>query len=563
MQPEAPRRPLLSLFVAALLPTAAVACVLAALRDRPKLVAVADGDLLRADGWRGLGAANLEWMFETTRGGERRPLAWLSLAADHVLGDGSAARLHDTNLALHALCAALVGALVLVLLRRTGAAATWPRTAPVVAALAATAWAVHPLRVEPVASVAERSTLLCTAFALLATCAWTSAIGSTSLRRLPYALAIAAAVGAALASPASVAWVPAWWLLARWLARTCPSSRAAGETGRLVAGIAAAPVLAAVATWAVRAPDGATTAGAAILGFAHAVLAPLWDTFVPSGATPFRDVQPPGDIDPRALQAGLLAMLALGAAPRVARRAGGSSALVACFAFAAVAYLLGHAPAGADAQTYAATIPLYVAAGVWFGDGAGCLLAFVGLPAIALTTALPASIAMDRAASWSSDATLAEAVLAEDPWNDRVNASLALSAWSAGATAEAERRALRALAATGPRPRSTVALAVVRGGAGTGADGRTLASAAEAAPWLPDVWRELAFEHGRAGRTAEAAEAMQRAVRLDPDDGALWFALGRARLASGDRGGAADAFRRALDLDPLDGRVREELERLR
>ncbi|HEX4825661.1 MAG TPA: tetratricopeptide repeat protein [Candidatus Polarisedimenticolaceae bacterium] len=86
-----------------------------------------------------------------------RPLATLSLAANHAVSGLHPWSYHLLNVLLHALVAALVVAL--------GAALGLPPQASLVAGLA---FAVHPVHVEPVANVAGRAELLSSAFAAAA-----------------------------------------------------------------------------------------------------------------------------------------------------------------------------------------------------------------------------------------------------------------------------------------------------------------------------------------------------------------------------------------------------------
>lgn len=83
---------------------------------------------------------------------------------------------------------------------------------------------------------------------------------------------------------------------------------------------------------------------------------------------------------------------------------------------------------------------------------------------------------------------------------------------------------------------------------------------AEADPDNPQLWQELAINMFGANRFAEAAEAYERAVELDPETAVLWSSLGEARVMASESdpmpGPAEEAFRRALELDPTDPRAR-------
>lgn len=107
---------------------------------------------------RGLGLERLGAMLTATRGGLWQPLTWLSFAVDHAVWGLEPAGFHATNLLVHAASSVLVYAIGLRLLGG--------RRAP--AAFAALFFAVHPLRVESVAWVAERKGLLSNFFFLAA-----------------------------------------------------------------------------------------------------------------------------------------------------------------------------------------------------------------------------------------------------------------------------------------------------------------------------------------------------------------------------------------------------------
>src|SRR3989449_7213473 len=105
--------------------------------------------------WGGLTLAGARWALTATHAGLWHPLTWLSHMLDVQLYGANPAGHHATNLLLHV---ANVVLLLLVLVRTTGA--LWPSAA--VAAL----FALHPLRVESVAWVAERKDLLSGLFGL-------------------------------------------------------------------------------------------------------------------------------------------------------------------------------------------------------------------------------------------------------------------------------------------------------------------------------------------------------------------------------------------------------------
>ncbi len=122
-----------------------------------------DDDLiLNTTRYRTLDAQSLEWMFTTSYTGHFQPLTWLSFTMDWALWHRETFGYHLTNVLLHILTALTF----YFLTRRLLVAATNNtlslRSAPALwsAAFAAALFALHPLRAESVAWVAERRDVL-------------------------------------------------------------------------------------------------------------------------------------------------------------------------------------------------------------------------------------------------------------------------------------------------------------------------------------------------------------------------------------------------------------------
>ncbi|HKW90631.1 MAG TPA: tetratricopeptide repeat protein [Methylomirabilota bacterium] len=129
--------------------------------------------------YRGLARTQLHWMFTTTLMGHYMPLTWVSLGLNYVLGGIDPWGYHLTSLLLHATNAALVYAIAkrLMVAARLGAGADPtghpdPGVFTAGAAVAALLFALHPQRVEPVAWISDRGTVLCGTFYLLAVLAY-------------------------------------------------------------------------------------------------------------------------------------------------------------------------------------------------------------------------------------------------------------------------------------------------------------------------------------------------------------------------------------------------------
>jgi tetratricopeptide (TPR) repeat protein len=73
------------------------------------------------------------------------------------------------------------------------------------------------------------------------------------------------------------------------------------------------------------------------------------------------------------------------------------------------------------------------------------------------------------------------------------------------------------------------------------------------------AWRELGAALIFWGELAEAADALEKVVALDPDAVAAWHDLGIVRARLSDTAGAERAFRRAIALAPEEPRPRVAL----
>ena len=117
----------------------------------------------------GLSWQGIRWAFTTTTEANWHPLTWISHMADVELYGLDPFGHHLTNLLIHAANAVLV---LLLFFRTAGRI----RASAMVAAL----FAVHPLRVESVAWVAERKDVLCALFGLLAMLAYARSVRTGS-----------------------------------------------------------------------------------------------------------------------------------------------------------------------------------------------------------------------------------------------------------------------------------------------------------------------------------------------------------------------------------------------
>jgi Flp pilus assembly protein TadD len=157
---------------------------------------------------RGLNLQGLAWDLTARHAANWHPLTWLSLQLDAQVYGLEPWGFHLTNLLLHAANAAL-----LFLLLRNLTAAT------AASLLAATFFALHPLRVESVAWVAERKDTLSGFFAFLTLFCYTRYAHRPKLGSY---LNVIMCYGLSLACKPILVTLPAvlllldWWPLARW-----------------------------------------------------------------------------------------------------------------------------------------------------------------------------------------------------------------------------------------------------------------------------------------------------------------------------------------------------------
>jgi len=176
---------------------------------------VTDNPWVRA----GLGARGLVWAFTAFHAGNWHPLTWLSQMLDVTLFGVAPAGHHATSLALHAAAAALAFA---ALAELTGS--TWR------AAFAAALFALHPLRVESVAWIAERKDVLCGCFSLAAL--WSYARWAHGRAPSAWWGSLVLFAGALLSKPMAVTLPFLFLVLDAWPLQRLSSARELGARAR-------------------------------------------------------------------------------------------------------------------------------------------------------------------------------------------------------------------------------------------------------------------------------------------------------------------------------------------
>ena len=123
--------------------------------------------------YRGLGWAQLKWMWTNHLLEHYVPLTWMSFGLDYAIWKQNAFGYHFTNILLHGVNAGLFFLLALALLELGGPKEPhWSQASIWGAAFAALLFSLHPLRVESVAWATERRDVLSGCFYILALLAY-------------------------------------------------------------------------------------------------------------------------------------------------------------------------------------------------------------------------------------------------------------------------------------------------------------------------------------------------------------------------------------------------------
>jgi protein O-mannosyl-transferase len=167
--------------------------------------------------YRGFGWAQVRWAFTSVLFGHYIPFTRLTFSLNYVLGGMDPWGYHLLNVLLHGANAALFYVVVRRLLATAGEAGGRDGRSDfelsVAAAGAALVFAVHPLRVEPVAWITGRADLLCATFLLLSTLMYLRAVEGPGTARRGLIFVCTAGFSAALLSKGAALPFPAALLL--------------------------------------------------------------------------------------------------------------------------------------------------------------------------------------------------------------------------------------------------------------------------------------------------------------------------------------------------------------
>jgi tetratricopeptide (TPR) repeat protein len=470
----------------------------------------------------GLSRANVAYAFTARELGHWHPVTWLSYMLDAQLAGIDAAAFHRTNVILHA-CSAVAAYLLL----RAMTGSRWR------SGLAAALFALHPLRVESVAWVAERKDVLSVLLGLLALLAY---VGYAKRKRAwQYAAALALFALSLLSKPMLLTLPFVMLLIDYWPLRRHESERPRRLLLEKLPLLALTAASATVTVLTVRSVGGLNPAerfplwprlSNAVVSLGHYLLDIIWPTKL-AMLYPF----PPQPQPLAALGVGALLLLVTAACLLWLRR--WPHLAVGWFWFVGMLIpVSGLVSVGelarADRYTYFAMIGVILMA-VWSIPPLPRASAWATAGAGAAVLAALCAVTRAQLRHWRSSETI-----------------FAHTTWVAGPSATIEMNWGVALAARGDH-----AGAVER-----------YRRAWELAPGLPAVVANYANALQATGRVRESIERYREALVHMPDHPMIWHNRGVAHMRLGEWPDAEQCYRQVLRLRPDFAPARQNLNRV-
>ncbi|MBI3552117.1 MAG: tetratricopeptide repeat protein [Elusimicrobia bacterium] len=507
--------------------------------------------------YRGLGSAQLRWMFSSFLGGHFMPLTWLSYACDYRLWGMNSAGYHAASAALHALGAGLLFLMARELLALD--AGVKPDFVDPEAAFAALFFSLSPLRVEPVAWAADRRDVLAGLFYVLTVLAYLRA------QRKPasYAAWLAAAAGAfalSLLSKAMGITLPIVLLVLDWhpLRRLGPAALLEKIPFFLLS-------LGAVAIGGPARPWGKYAPLERLAQAAYGLSFYVGKSVVPFGLSPIYEIPPAWNLgEPRWLLSAALVVLLSAAVWRLRRKAPGALAVWLCYGAAAAPtlglYLTGYQLV-ADRYSYLPCLGLSVAAGAVLrrararipcaGAAAGCWLVLLG------------ALSWRQVLVWRDSQSLWTQALSVEPYSSVAHNNMGTLLVRQGRVEEAVGHFETALAVNPACVDAVDRLLKVQNDPSRSREAAELRETIEVNPVCRSAKVNLVTARASLGRDLEdAAVFYGKLAALGVASAGLYDNLGAAFAAQGKAGEARRAYLRALAIDPGDARARGAIARI-
>ena len=533
-------------------------------------------NLLDNPNYRGFGWNNLQWMFTTFHHSLYRPLTWMTLAFDHALWGMNPAGYHATSVILHAVNAILFFYLTKLLIEAADAKVR-ERKLPlaVAAAMAALFFALHPLRVEPVAWVSARNDILSATFFLLTLISYVHyarAATAGRSRRLWFAASVAA-YGCSLLAKASGIGLPFVLLVLDWypLRRFAKQTASAVPARRLIAEKLPFLLLALIFGWVAvvaKYEAGSMAAvdmyglGARAMQSLYGVSFYLYKTLIPLNLSPLYQVPPDFSGTEDWVLAGAAFALAVGVTAFLLRKRWPAPwAALLCYVII-LAPFLGVVQSGpqlvADRCSYLSTLGLNVLIAVlllvsWPGHRRRSW----GRPPAALLAASVvvlgafSALTWQQIAYWRDTETLWREALAINNESDIAHYNLGRVLARRGdrdAAMKEYREALRIQPQDADNHNGVGLLLAVDGKYGESLE--EFQKALQVNPRYAEGYFNLGRVYARQGELEKAAQNYREALKLKPDEAEVHLGLGNVFMASDAPVEAAEHFERAVQLNP-------------
>ena len=502
------------------------------------------------------------WAFTTGHDPYWHPLTWLSHMLDVQLFGMSAGGQHLTNVWLSVINTWLV---FFILWRITGA--VWR------SAFVAALFAVHPLRVESIAWIAERKDLLSACFLFLTIAAYCRYVENPARNR--YLWVMAAFIAALMTKPIVVTLPLLLLLLDVWPLRRRPSL-----VEKLpLAGLAA---VAGVITLVVQQHVGAvagldrlplsTRVGHALVAYISYIRLLFW----PAGLAVFYPY--PRTPEPIAIVAAAAGLLVAISWAVVRQRKQRPYLFVGWFWYLVTLLpVIGLVQSGdqsiADRFTYLPFLGLFVIVAWGFGElAAGWRQARALVPAVAIAAVVACGVVSSRQlATWQNSQTLWTQALGVTADNHRAEGGLANALASSGQYAQAlpYYEEAHRLAPDSEEWRTDLGSAHNHLGVSLAREKRTdeaieqYAAAIDVEPDYALAHNNLAIALADEGKFAEALNEVDEALHLDPSHADWHVERGSFLYHAGKDAEAIAEFERALQIDPHQDAARQALSALR
>ena len=521
-----------------------------------------DKNFLANPYYRGLGLAQLGWMWTTFHLGHYVPLTWMTLGLDYLLWGMNPAGYHRTSLVLHSADAVLVYFLArrVIGVEARGVTMVQRRHLAVSSAFAALVFSLHPLRVESVVWVTERRDVLSYLFYLTSALLYMRAVESDDARRRWYWPSVAVFACALLSKATSVT-LPAVLLILN----AYPLKRIGSASGgwwsqssrnvyrELVPFIVLAGATVIMTFLALPHQTQLNVAQKAAVS-AYSLMFYLWKTVAPTSLAPLYAM--PVRIDPAASKylVSYAVIISLGVAAWLARRKAPVVAMAWLAFLVAVLPMLGVVQNGpqiaADRYTYFAAPFLGVLAGAALLK---LLPAFGGVAtgvAGAILVALGA-LTWNQATVWENSRTLWTHVLQVEPDSPIARNNMGNVWFQQGRFDDAIEQYQRSitLKPNYPEAHNNLGVALSRRGKFDDAIAE-YQRALVASPLNDEAHDNWGVALAAQGRAVDAIEQYRQAIAINPDNADAQVNWGNALLLLGNIRGAIDQYTVALRMRP-------------